>query len=104
MAQEADCITPRNGALTDGRLHLVSVNFDERAKWLVLNRDGMEIACNLGPDRQAVPIGGNGKNVLPSESGWELRPGLIELPAESVAILSEEPFSMQENLTQHAAG
>jgi hypothetical protein len=92
------------GALTDGRLHRLSVKFDERAKWLVVNRDGMEIVCNLGPDRQAVPISGSGKNVLPSEGGWQLRPGLIELPADSVAILSEEPFSMHENLNQHAAG
>ncbi len=89
--------------MTDGRLHLLSVKFDERAKWLVVNRDGMEIVCNLGPDCP-VPISGSAKNVLRSEGGWQLRPGLIELPADSVAILSEEPFSVQENLTQHAAG
>ncbi len=93
-----------NGALTDGQLNLVDVKFDERAKWLVVNRGGVEIACNLGADRQAVPISGRGRNVLCAENGWQLRPGLIELPADSVAILSEEPFSAQKELSQYASG
>lgn len=92
------------GALTDSRLHVLSVHFDERAKWLVVNRDGIEVVCNLAADRQAVPIAGKGKYSLSSEEGWQLRPGLIELPGDSVAILSEQPFSVQQNLTQHAAG
>lgn len=93
-----------NSALTDDRLDLMQVKYDERAKWLVVCRGGVEIACNLGSDRQAVPITGTGKNVLTSEEGWQLRPGLIELPADSVVILSEEPFSMQQHLSQYAAG
>ncbi len=93
-----------SGALTDSRLHVLDVKFDERAKWLVVNRDGIEIACNLGADRQAVPIRGTGKNVLPSAEGWQLRPGLIELPADSVAILSEEPLSTEQQLRQYATG
>lgn len=92
------------GALTDGRLHALEVKFDERAKWLTLRRGSIEIACNLGADRLAVPISGSGRNILPSEGGWQLRPGLIELPADSVAILSEEPFSMGQHLRQHASG
>lgn len=92
------------GALTDSRLYAVSVKFDERTKWLVLNRDGIEVVCNLGPDRQAVPITGSGKNVLSSENDYVIRPGSIELPADSVAIVGDKPFSMQQNLSQHAAG
>ena len=92
------------GALTDSRLHVLQVKFDERAKWLVLNRDGIQVVCNLGPDRQAVPISGSGKHVLPSEEGCQVRPGLIELPADSVAIVSEEPFSTLQHLSQHATG
>jgi len=93
-----------HGGLTDGQLNLMDVKFDERAKWLVVNRSGVEVAFNLAADRQAVPISGTGRHVLSAEEGWQLRPGLIELPAESVAILSEEPFSVQKELRQHASG
>ncbi len=92
-----------SGAVTDSQLTPVDVKFDERAKWLVVHRDGVEIACNFGADRQAVPITINGRNVLAAEKGWQLRPGLIELPGESVAILSEQPFSMQQELSQYAS-
>lgn len=93
-----------NSALTNSRLDLVDVKFDEQAKWLVVNREGMEIAFNFGPDRQAVPISGSAGNILPSEKGWQLRPGLIELPPDSVAILSKRPFSTEQHLSQYATG
>jgi maltooligosyltrehalose trehalohydrolase len=74
-------------SLTDGRLDRVQVDFDERARWLVMRRGAIEVACNFTPDRQALPIAQSAKNVIASESGWHARPGLIELPADSVAIL-----------------
>jgi maltooligosyltrehalose trehalohydrolase len=75
-------------SLTDGRLDRVKVKFDERAKWLVMKRGRTEVVCNFAADRQAIPIAGKSKEVLCSESGWHLRPGLIELPADSVAIFT----------------
>ena len=74
-------------SLTDGRLDRVQVDFDERARGLVMWRGAVEVACNFAPDRQAVPISRPAKNVIASESGWHARPGFIELPADSVAIL-----------------
>ncbi len=74
-------------SLTDGRLDRVEVDFDERSRWLVMRRGTVEVACNFAPDRQALPISQPAKNVIASESGWHARPGLIELPADSVAIL-----------------
>jgi maltooligosyltrehalose trehalohydrolase len=80
-----------SAALTDGRLDRVKVAFDEQAKWMVVRRQQVEVVCNLSDDCQAIPIGGSGsradKNVLSSTADWRLRPGFIELPADSVAIL-----------------
>lgn len=75
-------------ALTDGRMDRVEVNFDERARWFVVKRGNIEVVCNLAADCQAVPISRKPRTVMCSEERWKLRPGLIELPADSVAILS----------------
>jgi maltooligosyltrehalose trehalohydrolase len=74
-------------SLTDGRLDRVEVIFDERAGWFVMRRGPVEVVCNLGGDCQAIPITRAAKNVICSEPEWHERPGLIELPADSVAIL-----------------
>ena len=76
--------------LTDGRMDRVETNFDEKAGWLVVKRGTLEIACNFGADRQAVPVSAKAENLLVSEEGWQLRPGLIELPGDSVAIMGPE--------------
>ena len=73
-------------ALTDGRLERVQTTYDERAQWFVMRRENVEVICNFAPDRQAIPIFAKPANVLCSAPEWHLRPGLIELPAESVAI------------------
>ena len=74
-------------ALTDGDLTAVEVHFDERANWISVRREHVEVVCNLQPDYQAIPIARKPYHVLASEDGWRLRPGLIELPGDSVAIL-----------------
>jgi maltooligosyltrehalose trehalohydrolase len=74
-------------ALTDGRLDRVEVTFDEHAGWFTMKRGPVEVVCNLGGDCQAIPITRTAKNVICSEPEWHERPGLIELPADSVAIL-----------------
>jgi maltooligosyltrehalose trehalohydrolase len=75
-----------SAALTDGRLDRVEVRYDERAQWFVVTRGSVEVQCNLSGDRQAVPRNCSLNQILCSEQGWQLRPGLIELPAESVAV------------------
>ncbi|MBV9266885.1 MAG: malto-oligosyltrehalose trehalohydrolase [Acidobacteriaceae bacterium] len=72
--------------LNDGKLDGVAVEFDERAQWFVVIRGDVQVVCNLAPDRQAVPIRCGGGEIFCSAEGWQLRPGLIELPGESVAI------------------
>jgi maltooligosyltrehalose trehalohydrolase len=80
------CSTP---ALTDGRMKRVEVSFDEHARWLVVKRDHVEIACNLASDRQSIPVSQTPLNVLCSEAGWIPGSGSIELPPDSVAISTQ---------------
>lgn len=73
-------------SLSDGRMQDVDVRFDERAKWLAVRRGNIEVICNLNFDRQAISIEPKPSRFIVSEIDYQLRPGLIELPADSVAI------------------
>jgi maltooligosyltrehalose trehalohydrolase len=77
-----------HSALTDGRMDLLEVSYDERAKWLALNRGGIEVLCNLAADRQAIPVRSGRRVLMASEPGWQMRPGLLELPADSAAVIA----------------
>ena len=77
-----------SAALTDDRLERVHVKFDETSQWLIVRRDDTEVIYNFRSDAQAIPISSASPSVLCSEEGWQLRPGLIELPGDSVAVLS----------------
>ncbi|HVA48189.1 MAG TPA: malto-oligosyltrehalose trehalohydrolase [Pirellulales bacterium] len=79
----------RESCLTDGRLEEVGVDFDEQARWLVVERGGITVACNLADRRQLVPIGSHRPRSLrlASEPQIEIRETGIELPPDSVAIL-----------------
>jgi maltooligosyltrehalose trehalohydrolase len=74
--------------LTDGRMDRVHVEYNQTASWLVIRRGEIEVVVNLASDRQAIPISRTPQEIIASEEGWQLRPGLIELPADSVVILS----------------
>ena len=76
--------------LQDGRLVDVRVAWDERARWLRLDRGGVSVAVHLGAGPMAVP--------LPDRRAWEialasspaeLREGEVMLHGEAVAILEE---------------
>jgi maltooligosyltrehalose trehalohydrolase len=75
-------------ALTDGRMNQVETNYSEEGKWITVRRGNVEVICNLGADHQAIPVASKSKDVLASEEGWQLRTGFIELPADSVAIMT----------------
>ena len=90
--------------LTDGRLSEVKVTYDERAQWLVMKRGDIEVIYNLAGDQQAIPISRIPRGVLASNDHWDLRPGLIEIAGDSVAIISPNALaSMQEHATQYAS-
>jgi maltooligosyltrehalose trehalohydrolase len=90
--------------LTDGRLDKAKIAFDERAQWFTMTRGDIELVCNLAPDCQAIPISRMPRGVIASNENYNLRPGLIEIPGDSVAILSREAFaSVREHLSQYAS-
>jgi maltooligosyltrehalose trehalohydrolase len=73
--------------LSNGRLEQIKVRCDNRCQWFAFRRRDVEVVCNLAADRQAVPVTLTSNDVLASENGWSFRPGLIELPGDSVAII-----------------
>lgn len=81
----------QESALTDGRLERVELDFDEQARWLVLRRGGVTVACNLAARRQCVPIGADRPRSvrLASEPQIALAEAGVELPPDSVVVLGE---------------
>ena len=74
-------------ALCNGRMDRTSVSFDEHGRWLVLEREGAIVACNLA-SRHAQFRLPPGKLLLASEPGVRLAPQGVELPPDTVAILA----------------
>lgn len=76
--------------LLDDDLDAVSVRYDEGARWLVLERGAITVACNLGSNPAEVPLQASRRASLLLTSTHE--PGaegdVIRLPAESVTIYS----------------
>ena len=77
--------------LTDGRMELVQTSFDEKARWLVIERGAISIACNLGADTQRVPLKKCQRHLLlGSGVGACLPLDGVDLAPDSVAILKCE--------------
>jgi maltooligosyltrehalose trehalohydrolase len=76
--------------LLDGRLDQVRVSFDETAKWFVVKRGAVVVASNLNQVTQQVPAGiePGDRLLLASDSKVHVIRDTIELPPDSVAILS----------------
>lgn len=77
-----------NSNLTDGKMSNVEVQFDEAQRWITVKRNCVEIACNLEARRQSVPITCIGKEILASDLNFEMRERAVELPPDSVVILT----------------
>ncbi len=76
-----------NTQLTDGNLEAVEVRLDEGARWFVVKRGEFEIVCNIASEPQAIAVERTTGNVICSAPHYQIRPGFIELPPDSVAIL-----------------
>jgi maltooligosyltrehalose trehalohydrolase len=76
-------------SLSDGRLEGVRVNFNETAKWFVVRRGPVVVACNLNQVTQRVTadIEPASQLLLASEDKVRLFQDTVELPPDSVAIL-----------------
>lgn len=76
---------------SDGRLEDVKTHFDEPARWIVMERGAISVACNLANQPQCVPIpSGDHLALLASEPGVKALNGSVTLPPESVVILKLE--------------
>jgi len=74
--------------LSDPRLDLVEVGYDEGARWLVVYRGALRVAVNLAAERQEVPLDGTPMSVLlASRPGFVYRDGVIELEPASAAVV-----------------
>ena len=77
----------RTPELTDGRRTLTSASWDESARWFVLRRDGIAVVCNLGAERQSVPVDGTPvESLAASTPGFVYGDGFVDLGGESVVV------------------
>jgi maltooligosyltrehalose trehalohydrolase len=79
--------------LSDGCLEGVEVNFDETAKWCVVKRGAVVVVCNLNSIAQNISaqLGPGSEILLASDDLVRVTPdGVIQLPADSVAIVHTE--------------
>ncbi|MBM3879249.1 MAG: malto-oligosyltrehalose trehalohydrolase [Verrucomicrobia bacterium] len=80
----------REPALSDGCLDRVAVRYDEAARWLVLERGPISLACNLAPAPQAIPLRAGSREVLlASAQPIEVSAGAVRLPAGSAVFLRD---------------
>lgn len=74
--------------LSDPRLDLVDVSYDEDARWLSVHRGDLRVVANLRPERQVVPLDRPAIDVLvATEPGFIFGPGGIEIDGESAAVI-----------------
>ena len=79
-------------ALSDGRLERLKVSFDEQARWFVVARGSVAVACNFAGRAQRVPfgIGCNARVLVASDTDTRVVHDVVELPADSVVLLSTD--------------
>jgi maltooligosyltrehalose trehalohydrolase len=77
--------------LVDDRLDRVVTSFDENAGWFLLSRGAVVLAFYLGDDRVVIRLDASVKELLlGSHTEIRVRDREVELPADSVAVLSVE--------------
>ena len=78
--------------LSDGRLDLVNVAFDESAHWIAISRGRVSVACNLAASTQSIPPPSGAIRRIAMASDPHITNGSfgVELPPDSVAILVEQ--------------
>ncbi len=65
-----------------------TVTYDEYARWLVVRRGSVAVACNLADGTRDVPLACGGREiVLASATDIALTGASVQLPAESVAVV-----------------
>ncbi|CAN5251092.1 malto-oligosyltrehalose trehalohydrolase [soil metagenome] len=73
--------------LSDPRLSRVRVDYDEAARWLVVHRGRLRVACNLAGHEQRVPLDAPAEVLVGTHPSVAAIGTEVELPAESAAVL-----------------
>jgi malto-oligosyltrehalose trehalohydrolase len=74
--------------LTDPRLDRVSAEFDEDARWILVQRGRLRIIANLGPGTVRLPLGQPGVGVLAASSpGVAITRDTVEMPSAAFAVI-----------------
>ncbi len=74
-------------SLLNGRLSEVSVQVDEDAKWLIMQRGEFEVACNLGASSVLLRLSAAGTICLTSEASNKVEGESVTLAPDSVVIV-----------------
>ena len=79
-------------ALAEGRLDRIRVSFDEEARWLVVERGPVAVACNLADRTQCVPVSmpWGTQALLTSDPAAQITTGGVTLPPDAVALLGPQ--------------
>jgi maltooligosyltrehalose trehalohydrolase len=75
--------------ITDPRLDSVRVDYDERARWLLVHRGRVKVAANLGPGTARISLGAaqEASVLAASRPGACARDGAAILPPESFMVI-----------------
>ncbi len=71
--------------LSDPRLPLLKVDFDEAQRWLVVHRGSFRLACNLATEKRTLPIGS--VDIVLANGSTEATSDAVTLAPESFALL-----------------
>jgi maltooligosyltrehalose trehalohydrolase len=77
-------------ALNDGDLAHTKVEFDDAAKWLVMDRGAVRVVINLGSEPMGFEVAEGFRLEMVSRGGIGILGGKIILPPDTVAVVSNE--------------
>jgi maltooligosyltrehalose trehalohydrolase len=78
-------------ALRDGNYQQCRVTWDEAQRQLVMRRNGIAVACNLGDQPLTLDLPDAGTALLASTPDARVQNGTVVLPAESVMVMTLAP-------------
>ncbi|GGA64668.1 malto-oligosyltrehalose trehalohydrolase [Edaphobacter acidisoli] len=81
-------------ALNDGDLGHIKVRFDERQRYLILDRGAVKVFVNLGQSRADFAVDEGAALVLASRANVEATLGKVVLPPDTLAIFSLDDSSI----------
>ncbi|NNG34382.1 malto-oligosyltrehalose trehalohydrolase [Nakamurella aerolata] len=74
--------------LTDPRFHRIDVDYDDDARWLLINRGGLQIAANFSDDELTVAVAAHGGELLRTETGVAVSDTDVTLPGHAAVLLA----------------